>query len=97
MQALEECRFSDARALRLVADLWRSVSIDDQLHCGDLEDHAMLTMAHIEAAGVMPTPRPEVIGLLTDSWPFPMYSFDLSVKRVKQADLRAVQANYNPW
>lgn len=86
--ALDKAGFTTPQGLRLLADIWRPISMTDQITQSELRD---LIRATCEAADSQALPRTrnrEVTDRLTQHWQFPMYSLDMKIVEVSVNELR---------
>ena len=86
--------FADARALEVVAKMWRSVKMRPEFHRRELRDLNRQTSVALENAGLLRGAPDRCLRNVIDRWLFPLYSLDLSPIRVDRDHLRAVRDNY---
>ena len=95
--SLIEVEATTSEGLSVVADIWRTVDICDEMKVGDLEELNCKTLAALEDR-VLSTPTPEdVRTVIQNDWIFPLWPLDLSVRKVNKARLQEVQERWSPY
>lgn len=80
------------KALSLLADFWKDIEMNESFHWQDLRRLNDTFFLKMKAEGLLrEDPR-----FLIDHWLFPVYSLDLSLKKVDKLELRAIQERWNP-
>jgi AbiV family abortive infection protein len=91
-QALNDTGCTAPEALSLMADYWNTIKMEDSLHYQDLRKLNASFFEEMKKKGLLRA-NPEY---LIDNWPFPIYSVDLSMKKVSKQKLREIQENWTP-
>jgi hypothetical protein len=92
--ALGDAGCFDAPALKVVADVWRPVAIDDEFPWHSLREVNRKTLQLMEESCLLNPGSDETYARVVDEWPFPMYGLDLRRKRVDKNELREIRDNW---
>lgn len=95
--ALNNAGCSTSDALRTIADIWRSVEIRDDFPIHDLEKINLETLNALKEKELLIDQPDRVYQTIIRGWFFPLYSHDLSLKKVKKTDLRKIQDEWSPY
>jgi len=86
MSALYDVGVATEDGLRVIASIWRPVEMTDDLHVSQLREINRRTLESLSQ------PQSNDSGAtVLRQWSFPLYSLDLSPRRVKRGDLRKRQ------
>lgn len=89
------CLTSDA--LKTIADIWRSVEMNNDFSIQELEKLNLETLKELDKKGLL-IDQPEMDhGIIIRRWLFPLHSLDLSIKKVKKSELREIQDEWSPY
>jgi len=83
LTALDEVGVATEDGLRVVASIWRSVGMTDDFHWSQLQEVNQRTVEGLEPSDIPDGVRRAVI----ERWLFPLYSLDLSPRKVKKEEL----------
>lgn len=95
-RALDSVGVTDKRAIAEIADMWRAVVLDDDLHVSRLRDLNLDTLKRLDELGLLEQQPQHVYSLIINRWQFPLHSLDISVRKVKKGDLREAQRAWVP-
>lgn len=95
-KALFEVGVASHEGLKIVAEIWRGAAIEPTTHWSEIRRLNIKTLRTLMKRGLLQNESQDMLSLITDMWPFPMYGVDLSIKRVMVDDLRQRQMAWNP-
>jgi AbiV family abortive infection protein len=81
--ALRTAGFFSMAALTVIAEIWRSVTINDSLSIHDLRKLNGVTIEKLNEKELLTTTDQKALGLIFHEWIFPLYPLDLFVDENK--------------
>jgi len=94
--AIHQVGLTSPEGLSVTAEIWRKFEITSELTIGKLEKHNKRTLETLEKRGFLKKTPDENLTNVMQRWLFPLYSLDLSVKKVKKSKLREIQEQWVP-
>lgn len=91
---LHKAGFDTPEAVAVIATMWRTVELSDDLHWSEYRRHNQATLAQLEEKGLLNSMSPEEAGTILDEWTYPMYSLDLNLENV---DLECLRQRQRDW
>jgi hypothetical protein len=86
-------------ALDIIAQIWRSLVLDDDFTVFTLRDWNVKTLESMSERGVLRTQADEVYAVIVNQWLSPLWPLDLRKDPVDKNSLREIQQCWNsePW
>lgn len=97
IQALDAVGFSEPEALKIIADKWRNIEIEDDLLITKLQDFICMTLDELEVNSLLKKQDKGLSNLIVDRWFYPLYSLDLKAKKVSKEELHKIRERWTPW
>ena len=88
--AFQKLGMSTPESLSVVAHIWRSVQITDELHISELEGITERTLNELDQKGLLNKDN-EAMSIVIDRWLYPLYPLDLGLLKVERNALRQAQ------
>jgi len=95
--ALGDAGCLSSAGLALIAEVWRSIFIDDDFSWDSLHERNVKMLEHMEQKNLLKTKGDDVRGVIVNEWLFPLYPLDLTKERVDKNGLRDLQQQWSPW
>lgn len=95
--ALYSLGFSKPEALKVVAEKWRPIKMNDHFSWQDIRQLNKETLEELENNQLLENVNEAVKRNIIDKWLFPIYSIDLRIVKVDKEKLREIQENWSPW
>lgn len=86
VDAMHALGFSRPESLTTIASIWRSVPVDESLDWRTVANLNADTLARLDAN------YGDAAALVGERWPYPMYRLEMSPLKLKQSELREIQA-----
>lgn len=96
VKALHAAGVGAPQSLAHVARVWRGVAVYDEMDHGELYRLNRQTLVTLDENGTLADCAQEVYEEIMDSWPFPLHSLDLKLRRVDLNDLHQERASWCP-
>ncbi len=91
-QALEDVGCTTPESLTLMSEFWKDIEMKESFHWQELRELNISYFEKMKSKGLLRGGP----NFLVDYWLFPIYSMDLSRKKVTEQELREIQKNWNP-
>ena len=92
--ALWHAGCTNPEALLCIANNWRSIQISDDFDWKELQKLNIKTLDDLDAHNLIKTKEEKIIRTIIDKWLFPLYTLDLKIKSVNEAELREIREQY---
>ena len=95
MNCLHGAGISTAGALVSIAELWRVKEIEPQTPCTEIFAWNRDTLALLDSRGQLNQQSNHNLRWIANDWQFPMYSLDLTMRKIERDTLRTRQQNWS--
>jgi len=94
--ALGDAGCLSSPTLAIMADVWRPLSMDDDLLWSSLREWNIKMLERMEQKKLLKTTESATYDLIVNEWLFPLYPLDLTKERIDKNGLRDIQQQWSP-
>jgi AbiV family abortive infection protein len=94
--ALERAGSLRPEGLAVMANSWREVAMTDDFRWVDVRERNLHMLSELASRGGLRSEAGDVVLTIANDWLFPLWSLDLSTKKVDKRDLREIQKQWSP-
>lgn len=94
--ALSECGFFKEESLKLIAEYWRSITINDDTNWQSIREYNDHTIQLLNQNSLLEDQPKYMFVTIKDRWFFPLYLLDMRIAKVQKGELRKIQDEYHP-
>ena len=94
--ALHETNATTPKGLSVIAKIWRSVDMRDDMGITELMGLNWRTLEVLDDRGLLASSPHETYAVIRNDWIFPLWSLDLRILKVEKKSLREVRQQWSP-
>lgn len=95
--AMADCGFFKKESIKIIANYWRSIEINDDLHWQLIREYNDYTLQLLNEKDLLNDQPKYKYVLIKDRWFFPLYQLDMKIEKVNKNELRKIQEQYYPY